>query len=119
MLRSDNKKLVIGIEWTYVLISPVDRALATHCRSRSLKGSRTRWTPGPMSTALSGYMKWCVVLLPTSASNPNVVALFILDSKVRTLLQFTGMSCMSCEITIRHCIRFNMVTHGNPAATVL
>jgi hypothetical protein len=39
-----------------------------------------------MSTALSGYMKWCVVLLPTSASNPAVVALFILYSEERTIV---------------------------------
>lgn len=42
---------------THCVSSPVEKALATHCRSSGLKGTRTRWTPGSRFTALSGYMK--------------------------------------------------------------
>lgn len=63
---------------SYILTVPVDSALVSHSRSLSLNGKRTRLTPRFTSTALSGYRKWCVVLFPTSFSNPLVMALFIL-----------------------------------------
>lgn len=63
---------------SYILTVPVDSALVSHSRSLSLNGRRTRLTPCFTSTALSGYRKWCVVLFPTSFSNPLVMALFIL-----------------------------------------
>lgn len=69
---------IICVIDSYILIVPVDSALVSHSRSLSLNGSRTRLTPWPMSTALSGYIKWCVVRFPTSLSYPRVTALFIL-----------------------------------------
>lgn len=44
-------------EGTHRESSPVEKALVTHFRSRGLKGTRTRWTPGQRFIALSGYMK--------------------------------------------------------------
>ena len=55
-------------------ICPVDRALAIHRRSRALKGTSTKLTLAGRFLALSGYMKWCVVRLPTSCSKPTVGA---------------------------------------------
>lgn len=69
------------LDVSYILTVPVDSALVNHSRSLSLNGRRTRLTPCLMSTALSGYRKWCVVLFPTSFSNPWVTALFILGKK--------------------------------------
>lgn len=45
------------VEVTHCESSPVEKALVTHFRSRGLKGTRTRWTPGQRFIALSGYMK--------------------------------------------------------------
>lgn len=64
---------------TYNRIWPVERALAIHSRSNALKGTRTKLTLAGKFLALSGYMKWWVVLLPTSASKPTVGAWFILS----------------------------------------
>lgn len=62
---------------------PVVVALITHCRSVVLKGTRTMLTFSPSSRKLSGYTRWWVVLLPTSASKPTVGALFILGGDVK------------------------------------
>lgn len=66
---------------TYWEMVPVVVALTTHSRSRVLKGTSTMLTFSASSRKLSGYTKWWVVLLPTSASNPVVGALFILEEK--------------------------------------
>lgn len=57
---------------------PMVRALMIHCRSRVLKGIKTRLVLLSRSMALSGYMTWWVVLVPTSFSKPVVGAWFIL-----------------------------------------
>lgn len=62
-------------------ICPVERALAIHIRSRALKGTSTKLTLAGRFLALSGYMKWWVVRLPTSFSKPTVGAWFILRGK--------------------------------------
>lgn len=56
-LRRLQHKRCYPLKLTHCVSSPVEKALATHCRSSGLKGTRTRWTPGLRSTALSGYMK--------------------------------------------------------------
>lgn len=63
------------------MMVPVVVALMTHCRSMVLKGTRTMLTSSPSSRKLSGYTRWWVVLLPTSASKPAVGALFILGGE--------------------------------------
>lgn len=63
------------------MILPVVVALITHCRSVVLKGTRTMLTFSPSSRKLSGYTRWWVVRLPTSASKPTVGALFILGGE--------------------------------------
>lgn len=56
-LQGLQHKRCYPLKLTHCVSSPVEKALATHCRSSGLKGTRTRWTPGLRSTALSGYMK--------------------------------------------------------------
>lgn len=63
---------------TYWEMVPLVVALITHSRSTVLKGTRTMLTFSASSLKLSGYTRWWVVFLPTSASNPAVGALFIL-----------------------------------------
>lgn len=58
-------------------------ALTTQSRSMVLKGTRIMLTFSASSLKLSGYTRWWVVLLPTSASNPAVGALFILGGRGR------------------------------------
>lgn len=77
---------------------PVVVALTTHSRSRTLKGTRTMLTLWASSLKLSGYMRWWVVLLPTSTSNPAVGALFILGEGREDMCRITrsptpGASC--------------------------
>lgn len=64
---------------------PVVVALTTHSKSMVLKGTRIMLTLSPSSRKLSGYTRWWVVFVPTSASNPAVGALFILGEKGRKL----------------------------------
>lgn len=80
------------IHLLYILTLPVDSALVSHSRSLSLNGSRMRLTPGSRSTALSGYMMWCVVRFPTSFSKPRVIALFILKKEEE--VEKKGVSCV-------------------------
>lgn len=77
-------------EGTYWEMVPVVVALITHCRSVVLKGTRTMLTFSASSRKLSGYTRWWVVLLPTSASNPAVGALFILGGGGREDRHRTG-----------------------------
>lgn len=87
LLQMPNCIILAVADWfvpiSYILTVPVDSALVSHSRSLSLNGRRTRLTPRFTSTALSGYRKWCVVLFPTSFSNPLVMALFILRRRRR------------------------------------
>ena len=69
--------------FTHCLMVPVVKALMSHCRSWVLYGISTRLVSLSRLTALSGYMRWCVVRAPTSSSNPWVGALFILQGKVQ------------------------------------
>lgn len=80
----------VGTHWEMV---PVVLALITHCRSVILKGTRTMLTFSPSSRKLSGYTRWWVVLLPTSASNPAVGALFILGEEGRESAVRLGVTC--------------------------
>ena len=91
MFKNSRRRL----EWrgADLVISPVDRALVSHFMSSSLNGSRTRCTPGERSTALSGYMMWWVVLFPTSASYPCVMALFILLSQTNKEITNNQSDC--------------------------
>lgn len=77
-------------EGTYWEMVPVVVALTTHSRSVVLKGTRTMLTFSASSRKLSGYTRWWVVLLPTSASNPAVGALFILGGGRREELLSQG-----------------------------
>lgn len=65
--------------YTHKRICPVERALVIHNKSRVLKGTSTKLTLAARFLALSGYMKWCVVRLPASSSQPTVGARLILE----------------------------------------
>lgn len=81
------------------MMVPVVVALITHCRSVVLKGTRTMLTFSPSSRKLSGYTRWWVVRLPTSASKPTVGALFILgEEKNRVLSKDAGVG-VTCVVT--------------------
>lgn len=78
---------------------PVVVALITHCRSVILKGTRTMLTFSPSSRKLSGYTRWWVVLLPTSASKPTVGALFILGGEKNWVCGKDARIGVTCVVT--------------------
>ena len=80
---SDHRPPGRSHEGPYWEMVPVVVALITHSRSTVLKGTRTMLTFSASSLKLSGYTRWWVVFLPTSASNPAVGALFILRGRER------------------------------------
>lgn len=95
--RQGNHSVITAkLQRTYCLIVPVVRALIIHCRSKVLKGISTRLVPLSRSLALSGYMMWWVVLVPTSSSNPEVGAWFILHGHERERVLFHIIMVAGC-----------------------
>lgn len=100
---------------------PVVRALIIHWRSRVLNGISTILVLLSKSLALSGYMTWWVVLVPTSTSKPAVGAWFILhgqkQKKFLFLAYFLASSFAAFVAFVSHIFFMDANIKGNNTIT--